>query len=460
MTAMASASKALIFGVAAALMAVASAMPASAFTARAQAAPDSQPGARAPEKPAMSFRLGRLPSTPPCGSAACADFIVAEGNIVSMTPILYEVVIKRLEGRKVPLYLHSSGGSVRAGMRLGEAFRAREQTVIVASRKQAPCAAGDAACAEADPTLRVAPFIPGEAGLCASACVLALAGGAQRQVPTEARIGVHQYFQRDDETRRPRQSYTQAEVGSFQRTMVEAAQYLTRMGVGLDVLLLGSDTPPDKVRMLSRPQLVATGLHRPVAAPAPPAEASAGAPAPAATPSSPLASAVPAIAPAALLAASPFIMSDTPWIFTYDLQGRPQLARTVAVPGGAEGRPLGALSLTATCDPAKGDALFTYGAVFRPYPGTRPALVARELSIAGSNGLLHAAGNTVIRRQGEEWQLQGFGAATRARDAAASARPWLVRFGFVDRRAITVAVGVGGLPALLQRFPGTCFAGL
>jgi hypothetical protein len=81
--------------------------------------------------------------------------------------------------------------------------------------------------------------------LCASACVMVLAGGIERWVGQNTRVGVHQFewvsVQRDARE-------TQSTVGLLGR-------FYKTMGVDSEVVVLASETPPESMRWLSQWEL-------------------------------------------------------------------------------------------------------------------------------------------------------------------------------------------------------------
>ncbi len=77
-------------------------------------------------------------------------------------------------------------------------------------------------------------------GQCASACVLAFAGGVDRYVGPRARIGLHQF--------------SAVEGGSFsggQQVTAETAEFFEAMGIDNDLALLGAKTAAEEIRWLT-----------------------------------------------------------------------------------------------------------------------------------------------------------------------------------------------------------------
>ena len=106
--------------------------------------------------PGMAF--GRGPDRTPGTAAALAQ------------------AVESLDGRRLPILIHSPGGSVADAMAMGELIRAKGLAVAVARTLITNCPERAPKC----------PSGPGRAmtggAMCASACVLVLAGGVERLV--------------------------------------------------------------------------------------------------------------------------------------------------------------------------------------------------------------------------------------------------------------------------------------
>ena len=162
--------------------------------------------------------------------------------------------IESLGGRRLPILIHSPGGSVADAMAMGELIRAKGLAVAVARTLITNCPERAPKC----------PSGPGRAmtggAMCASACVLMLAGGVERLVGPAARVGVHQITTLVKETEgsahltSTRKIYEQAGVDEV------VTHYLTAMGVGDPVMALMRKTPAASIRWLSLADLRASGL--------------------------------------------------------------------------------------------------------------------------------------------------------------------------------------------------------
>src|ERR1700722_8149403 len=183
---------------------------------------DLRPRARPRIAPPMRFV--RVTSAEAACNPDCPEWLSAEGRIEPGTAKVFAVAITNLKGRRLPILIHSTGGSVADAGAMGELIRAKGLAV-----------AGGAACA--------------------SACVLVLAGGVERLAAPSARIGVHQITTVVSETeglahlKSTRKIYEQKGVDAA----VEA--YLAAMGVGEPVMTLMRKTWAASIRWLSPAEL-------------------------------------------------------------------------------------------------------------------------------------------------------------------------------------------------------------
>lgn len=123
----------------------------------------------------------------------CTEWISAEGAITSDTPAKLQSILKRLNGRRLPVIVHSPGGDVNAALKLGRLIRKAKLNVAVGQTFFFGCKPEIADCTENSG--KAARFIGKPyffSAFCNSACPLVLAGGVKRMVGYEAFLGVHQ----------------------------------------------------------------------------------------------------------------------------------------------------------------------------------------------------------------------------------------------------------------------------
>ena len=172
------------------------------------------------------MRFVRVMSADPVCKPNCPEWLSAEGQIVPGSAKTFADAIANLKGRRLAILIHSPGGSVADAGAMGELIREKGLAVAVARTLIANCPDASPKC----------PDGPGSAitggAICASACVLVLAGGVERLAAPSARIGVHQITTLVSETeglahlKSTRKIYEQKGVDAA----VEA--YLDAMGVG------------------------------------------------------------------------------------------------------------------------------------------------------------------------------------------------------------------------------------
>jgi hypothetical protein len=200
------------------------------------------------------MRFVRVVSADPACKPNCPEWLSAEGQIVPGSARAFAEAVERLKGRRLPILIHSPGGSVADAGAMGELIREKGLAVAVARTLIANCPDASPKC----------PDGPGSAitggALCASACVLVLAGGVERLASPSARIGVHQITTLVSETeglahlKSTRKIYEQRGVDAA----VEA--YLDAMGVGDPVMTLMRKTWAASIRWLSPAELKASRL--------------------------------------------------------------------------------------------------------------------------------------------------------------------------------------------------------
>ena len=222
------------------------------LAAGAPARADLRPPARMRSEPPMRFV--RVVSADAACAPNCPEWLSAEGRIEPGTARGLAQALAALKGRRLPILIHSPGGSVPDAIGMGELIRARGLAVAVARTLITNCPERAPKC----------PSGPARAmtggAICASACVLVLAGGVERLVGPAPLIGVHQMTTVVKESEgavgltMTRKFYEQPGVD----TVVGA--YLAAMGVGDPVMALTRKTPAASVRWLSLADLKASRL--------------------------------------------------------------------------------------------------------------------------------------------------------------------------------------------------------
>lgn len=143
------------------------------------------------------------------GNAVEACFIYAEGEIVAETDKDFDRFLdsELIEGNQI--VLHSQGGNLGAGVRLGRLIREAGLTSIVGEAERQ--AIGAAASGYAG-------FPTG--GTCASACAYAFLGGTTRKLSEGSRLGFHRFYMG-----------ARGESSSAQQVSGVLVSYLVEMGI-------------------------------------------------------------------------------------------------------------------------------------------------------------------------------------------------------------------------------------
>ena len=104
-------------------------------SAAAAPTPQASPTSLAP------MRFVRVASSAPGCRSDCPEWISAEGKIVTGTADALERVVAKLNGRRLPIFINSAGGSVKDAMAMGRLIRDKNLAVVVAHTAVAPCPA-------------------------------------------------------------------------------------------------------------------------------------------------------------------------------------------------------------------------------------------------------------------------------------------------------------------------------
>jgi hypothetical protein len=237
------------------------------------APPAKAPDTRSPPPP-MVFYVAR--GEPGACGPGCQEWIAAEGFIdPNAEPRLWELLRKIGNDRKPPVYFQSNGGSLTAGFQLGRLLRARGFTVGVGRTMPATCDRrnpADAACDELKRSGReLAAELDTRSGVCASACVYAILGGATRDVGAGAKLAVHDtsmppsirsYDEHGRIVDRPLKLSAEKVRIALAAGQEAIATYLKKMGISPDLLTAAHAVSADSLHVLTRDEIVAFGIDR------------------------------------------------------------------------------------------------------------------------------------------------------------------------------------------------------
>ena len=213
---------------------------------------DLRPPARPRGAPPMRF--ARVVSADPACQPNCPEWLSAEGRIEPGAARAFAEAVERLNGRRLPILIHSPGGSVPDAIAMGELIRAKSLAVVVARTLIMNCPEAARKCSDGPGTA-----ITGGAS-CASACVLVLAGGVERLAGPVPLIGVHQITTLVKEPEGLAHLTSTRKLYEQQGIDAEVTDYLAAMGVGDPVMTLARKTPAASVRWLSLAELKVSHL--------------------------------------------------------------------------------------------------------------------------------------------------------------------------------------------------------
>ncbi len=212
----------------------------------------------------------------------CAAWISAEGMIDENTANDFRIFLKKLGSRKLPVVIHSGGGSVRSALAIGRMIRERGLDVVVARTETRGCSGGRTLCGTiADTEVRGDPT--GAGAFCASACVFILAAGNRRLTEPGAVVGVHQILSTRTIVSRfqtfrttmgmgdramPRRELVSEQVSTRTEKHAEAraganalvGTYLREMAASPLIISLMDTAPPSSIRVLWQTELQSIGL--------------------------------------------------------------------------------------------------------------------------------------------------------------------------------------------------------
>jgi hypothetical protein len=224
--------------------------------------------AQAPERPpvggigsptdAMIFYVAHG-ATGACGQN-CSDWITAEGTVQWDTHKRLINILDRQSGRKLPVVIHSWGESnLNVATSLGRILRSRGIDTTAGSTEVDACKAKtDAECfalKRPGGPLDARLDLPGPP--CDLACVLMLAGGVHRGLPTGAKVIVSGMFIRN---RLAPNVSDEERQGSTARFSELFRIYLRDMGVETELLDI-IDRNPEPRRGIQLPPFEWTRLH-------------------------------------------------------------------------------------------------------------------------------------------------------------------------------------------------------
>jgi hypothetical protein len=223
--------------------------------------------------PPIVFFLAR--GEPNACGPGCQEWIAADGTIDAGADGRLRAFLKRLGARKLPIFFHSPGGSIAAGLGIGRLMRERGLTAGVGWTVPQGCDPRQAREEACDKLKRSGRDLPAQLDttrtMCNSSCVYALVGAAVREIGAGIQLGIHSSsisfsLKRTDGaghvTRVPAKVPPAMMRTAMQAGYDRVAAYLREMGISTGLLAAAREVGNDRLRFLSRGELVAFGIDR------------------------------------------------------------------------------------------------------------------------------------------------------------------------------------------------------
>jgi hypothetical protein len=187
-----------------------------------------------------------------CGTG-CSEWIAAEGKIDKDSGQRVKEFLASLPRRDLPIFFNSTGGMTRAAMQIGATLRENRMSVGLGRTIPEGC---DRATRVSDSCRRLMQSKPQHAARlvvdgaqCASACVLAIAGGSFRRIGRGAQLGIHALRQDIPRTVAIDKAYDQLK------------RYLLEMGVDPGIIEAGSKVNADDIHFMTPDEISRFGVE-------------------------------------------------------------------------------------------------------------------------------------------------------------------------------------------------------
>jgi hypothetical protein len=196
-----------------------------------------------------------------CGPG-CSVWIVAEGKIDAGAPSRLRRLLAKLPRPRPPIYFHSPGGLVKAGIELGRLIREQKLEASVGHTISPGCDQGKPADKSCEAQKRAGEAIESEIdplrAQCNSSCVIALTGGSVRHVPALVRLGIHDVG--IDPATGPPPGFTVRQVKAAAHEHIQ--DYWRDMGIDDALFKAVSAIPFESQRFIGRDEIVRYGIDR------------------------------------------------------------------------------------------------------------------------------------------------------------------------------------------------------
>jgi hypothetical protein len=191
-----------------------------------------------------------------CG-AGCSEWIAAEGNIDEDAPERLREFLVPLNGRDIPIFFNSGGGYMGKARELGRILREHRISAGVGRTIPTACRAADAndeACRRLIASKREASArLRTDGARCYSACVEAFLGASNRQVPADARLGVHGTYLESN----GRAEKAPHDAGEY----FERKRYVIEMGADPGLVDTAEQVRFDRLHVVTRREIAKFGVE-------------------------------------------------------------------------------------------------------------------------------------------------------------------------------------------------------
>jgi hypothetical protein len=238
-------------------------MLALAAPAAAQSDGGSKKASAASQTPMMVYLAKGEADT--CGPG-CSEWIAGEGRFDDSAAQRLRALLSRIGKRRLPLFFHSTGGLATPATEIGRLLRVREMTAGVYQTIPAGCAgASEQVCRALKQSGQVLPATLRNIARCDSACVFALIGAKERQVPPGARLGIHAVKLVVEWGDVRKDAYSEQQRASYERTRLaeinaKYRHYVQEMKVDVRLVQLMQQVPHVSIHYLSRNEIVEFGI--------------------------------------------------------------------------------------------------------------------------------------------------------------------------------------------------------
>ena len=318
----------------------------------AGAEPYPEADARIPRQPLIFFVAKGAANA--CGPG-CSEWIAAEGLFNSDAPQRLRDFLATLPRRDLPVFFNSGGGRIKSGTEIGRLLRDHRMTVGIGRTVPHGCrnaAATDDACrrvmqSQAEHKARLITA----GARCASACVVAFAGGSVRHAARDAQLGIHSI-----------RALTSAPFNADEGHRI-LKRYLVHLGVDAGLIDAAAKISADDIRYLSRDEIARFGVET-------------------------------------------RNVYETAWLPYLERDKRPAVLKSVTQPKGASGREYRTSSIQISCHGAGPSLWFAYGRELAsdeigPATAIRAVAGDTEFSVGGTSASSTSVDRRIVTTGGE-----------------------------------------------------------